>query len=247
MTNADKTQWVERFSLHFRIQHIGLILSVLILVITGIPLWCLRFSTSPWAMGIVDFFGDLETVRTAHRVGAILLMVAFGYHLLYVLIHPRGRRDLIEMLPTTKDFRDFFQNIMYFLGWVKESPQFGRFAYFEKFDYWAAFWGCIIMIGTGLAMWFPDKWSNMLPHAIRSGLLEAVLEAHRDEALLAALALFIWHLYNVHWKPGRFPGTLTWLHGKITLKELEERHPLEAATLTTQVPPRQRAIYDGVQ
>jgi formate dehydrogenase subunit gamma len=86
-----------------------------------------------------------------------LLTFAFAYHLLYVFIHHEGRRDLLLMMPGKKDFQDLYHNVLYFTGKRNKPPQFGRFSYFEKFDYWAAFWGCVIMIGTGLIMLYPHK------------------------------------------------------------------------------------------
>jgi len=214
-----KTTQFKRFNIFFRIQHILMFLSVSTLVITAIPMWCLKYPYSETLTGIIDFFGGLERVRIIHHLAGWTLTFTFFYHLLYVLIHPEGRRDFILMLPKIKDFRDLYHNILYFIGKEKDPPKFGRFSYFEKFDYWAVYWGCIIMCVSGLIMMYPEKFGNKIFYI--------ALEAHYHEAILAALALFIWHMFNVHFKPGKFPGSLTWLHGKITEQEKKNEHPLE--------------------
>jgi cytochrome b subunit of formate dehydrogenase len=136
-----------------------------------------------------------------------------------------------QMLPRKKDFADLYQNLRYFLGKSGNPPRFGRFSYLEKFDYWAVFWGCIIMIGTGIIMLYPQAVAAFLPSNWTNRIFGVAREAHYHEAILAALALFIWHVFNVHFKPGKFPGSMVWWHGKITREEQEREHPLEREEL----------------
>lgn len=218
---------VQRFDIYFRLYHMLLFTSVTILVITAIPLWCSRYPFAAWPAGIIDKFGGLEAVRVVHRGAGFVLIFAFAYHLLYVLLHPAGRRDFLLMLPRKKDFGDLYQNLRYFLGKADDRPRFGRFSYFEKFDYWAAFWGCITMIGTGLIMLYPQEVAAWLPHRLTDKVMRMAREAHYHEAILAALALFTWHVFNVHLRPEKFPGSMVWWHGKITRAEQEREHPLE--------------------
>jgi len=224
-------QWVERFSLHFRVQHIMMFTSVTVLVLTAIPLWSLRSSYHALAAHIVDMFGGMDVVRIWHRTAAVMLMAGAAYHLLYIFIHPIGRRDFLLMLPTGDDFRHLAGNIRYFLRLTDQQPRFGRFTYYEKFDYWAAFWGCAIMIGSGLILWFPDKFLCSLGDNVQLTAYAVALEAHGHEAILAALALYIWHLFNVHLKPGKFPGTMVWWHGRTSAEERNKEHPLEAVEI----------------
>jgi len=227
MDNNNEVKRTKRFNIFFRTQHTLMFVSVTALVITAIPLWCLRYPHSEALTGIIDFFGGLESVRVWHHTAGWILTFAFAYHLLYVFIHPEGRRDFLLMMPGRKDFQDLYHNILYFIGKRNETPQFGRFSYFEKFDYWAAFWGCFIMIGTGLIMLFPQKVTASLPEGWRSAVFDVTLEAHFHEAILAALALFIWHMFNVHFRPEKFPGSLVWFHGNITEEERQKEHLLE--------------------
>jgi cytochrome b subunit of formate dehydrogenase len=218
---------VQRFDRYFRLQHIFMFVSVTILVITAIPLWCSRYPFSELPAGIIDLCGGLESVRVVHHWAGFMLIFAFAFHILYVLVHPTGRRDFLLMLPTKKDFADLDQNVRYFLGKSDNRPRFGRFSYFEKFDYWAVFWGCIIMIGTGFIMLYPQTVAAFLPQTLTNTVFAVAREAHFHEAILAALALFTWHVFNVHFKPGKFPGSMVWWHGKITREEKGKEHPLE--------------------
>jgi len=227
VSNGSPDARVLRFPLHFRIQHILLIISVTLLVLTAIPLWATRYPFAGWPAGVMDRFGGLEAARAVHRGAGLLLIFTFAYHLLYIWIHPDGRRDFLLMLPTKKDFVDLYQNLRYFLGKSENPPRFGRFAYFEKFDYWAVFWGCMIMIGTGIIMLYPQAVAAVLPPTWIKPVFGAAREAHYHEAILAALALFTWHVFNVHFKPGKFPGSMVWWHGRITREEQEKEHPLE--------------------
>lgn len=209
-----------RFNLHFRIQHMVLFTSVIILIITGLPMKFPDFTISKW---IVSLLGGIKISRLIHRVGASMLILFIVYHSFYTVFHSEGRRDWWLLLPRPKDLFDFFQNILYFFGKTDEKPKFDRFSYIEKFDYWAVYWGCLIMIGSGLLLWFEEISLKVFP----KWFIDIAKEAHSDEAVLATLAIVIWHFYNVHFNPSRFPGTLLWLHGRISKEKMKEEHPLE--------------------
>lgn len=223
----EKEEMFLRFNIHFRIQHMILFTSVILLILTGLPM---KFPDFYPSTILVNLFGGIEKTRILHRIAATLLVVFMFYHTLYTIFHREGRRDFILLLPKFKDVQDVLQNIKYFLGLSNEKPRFGRFSYIEKFDYWAVYWGCVIMIGSGALMWFQEISLKFLPKFI----LDAAKEAHSDEALLATLAIVIWHFYNVHFNPDKFPGSLTWFHGKITKEEMIEHHPLEYEEIMSQ-------------
>ena len=216
----EKEEQLQRLPLNIRVQHMFLFTSVIILIVTGLPL---RFAETNWAETIVHLLGGIENSRLIHRIGASGLIGVAIYHVLYTVFSRQGRRDFLLLLPMPRDVLDVFNMIKHFLGVSEERPKFGRFSYIEKFDYWAVYWGCVIMIGTGLALWFQDFSLRYMPKFA----LDITKEVHRDEALLATLAIVIWHFYNVHFNPDKFPGSLAWLTGKITKHEMMEEHPLE--------------------
>lgn len=224
--NPEQQEEFQRFGWQFRIQHIVLFSSVIMLVVTGVPMWLalgepghIKADTAT-----MSAFGDLQVYRDLHKFSGVVLTVVAIYHLLYLAFSREGRREFMALMPMVKDITDVIQNIMFFAFMTNKRPKFGRFTYYEKFDYWAVYWGCVIMIGTGLILWFPAFFGQFMPQWLG---YEMSLAVHADEAILAFLALFVWHFYNVHYKPSKFPGSRTWINGKITREEMLEEHPLE--------------------
>jgi formate dehydrogenase subunit gamma len=209
-----------RFNRNFRFQHMVLFSSVILLVITGMPLKFPNFILSRF---VISFWGGIQNSTIVHRIGAGMLIYFMLHHFVYTILTRDGRRDFLLLIPTLQDARDIAKNIRHFLGKTPEKPYFGRFSYIEKFDYWAVYWGCVIMIGSGLFLWFETDVMRFLPKYA----IDMAHEMHSDEALLATLAIVIWHFYNVHFNPDRFPGTLLWWHGQLTEHEMKEEHPRE--------------------
>ena len=210
----------ERFSMNVRVQHIVLMVSCLILIITGLPL---KFHEARISQIFFDLVGGVQMSTLIHRIGAVGLIAVGAYHLFYLVAFREGRRNFLRLLPTPKDVRDFFQMLRYFLGRIEEKPRFGRFSYVEKFDYWAVYWGMVIMIGSGLILWFLETSLRFLPKFAA----DISREAHSDEGLLATLAIIIWHFYNVHLNPEHFPMNWTFWTGTISEEEMHRHHPLE--------------------
>jgi cytochrome b subunit of formate dehydrogenase len=167
--------------------------------------------------------GGVQMSTLIHRIGAVGLIAVGAYHLLYLLVFRQGRRDFWELLPRPRDARDLLQMLRYFLGKTNDKPRFGRFSYVEKFDYWAVYWGMVIMIGSGLILWFLETSLQYLPKFAA----DIAREAHSDEGLLATLAIIIWHFYNVHLNPENFPMNWTMFTGNISEEEMRRHHPLE--------------------
>lgn len=218
--HPDEGEMFERFNRNFRFQHIVMFTSVILLVITGMPI---KFPDFVLSRYLVALWGGFHNSTIVHRIGAGMLIYFMVHHLFYTVLSRRGRRDFVLLIPTLKDAKDAAQNIRHFLGKNPEKPRFGRFSYIEKFDYWAVYWGCVIMIGSGLFLWFEGIVLKYFPKYV----LDVAHEMHSDEAMLATLAIVIWHFYNVHFNPERFPGTLMWWHGQISEHEMKEEHPLE--------------------
>ncbi len=212
-------EYFQRFSLNVRVQHFILAFGCIILIITGLPI---KFHETWWAELYFKITGGIQISRFFHRIGATLLVIVAIWHTIY-LFTKEGRSEFKELLPRKKDFLDFLINIKYFLGLSKEKPKFGRYSYIEKFDYWAVYWGMVIMIGSGTLMWFHNFFLGVIPKYI----LDIAKEAHSDEALLATLAIVIWHFYNAHLNPEVFPFNPTIFTGKISKERMLHEHPLE--------------------
>jgi cytochrome b subunit of formate dehydrogenase len=211
------------------------------LILTGVPL---KFPKNSISQFIINWFGGPSGARSVHHFFAMGLIFIGIYHLIYSFWSKQGRKDFYELLPSLKDFSDLFNQLKYYLGIGKERVKYGRFSYVEKFDYWAVYWGLIMMIGTGAIMWlFQGKFEPIIfgeielsfgPNIITNTLHAIAREMHSDEALLATLVIIGWHFYNVHLNPHKFPMSKVWLNGKVSKKEMLEEHPLEFEELMKQ-------------
>lgn len=213
-----------RLTVNQRAQHIILMISFFGLVLTGLPV---RYAFWPISSFIVHLLGGFEMRALLHRVAAIILIVVTTYHLVYSFVTPRGRSELIAMIPKVKDGFDALNMILFYLGFKSEKPQFDRFNFIEKFEYLALGWGTVVMVGTGLMLWFEDQAMTFLP----KWALDVAKIIHSYEALLAFLAIIIWHFYHVHFNPEVFPMSKVWLTGMISEHDLRENHPLEYARI----------------
>jgi cytochrome b subunit of formate dehydrogenase len=213
----------QRMAISIRWQHALLLISITLLILTGMPL---RFAQVEWLKSIYFLFGGLAGARIVHRVAAVVLMGTSAWHIVYLLIrwHKAGwKSEALTMWPTRKDIADFITLSKNYLGLSKEEPKYGRYSFKQKMDYLAEYWGVPIMVLSGLVLWFPIYFGNRLPElAISTAII-----AHGYEATLAFLAIVSWHLYNVIFSPDVFPMRLTWLTGTMTRSEMEREHPLE--------------------
>jgi cytochrome b subunit of formate dehydrogenase len=223
------TRTVMRFDIHQRVQHWLMLSGVIILAVTG---WPLRGAGA----GAVDFaqrvessrkflalFGGAHGAGIVHRFGAVLIILSGVYHLVYLSLLAKKRVLPLSMLPLPKDAFDIRDNLLFMLGLKKDRPKFDRFNYLEKFDYWAVFWGIIMMVGSGFVFWFPVTFSRFLP----TWVLTSAQIIHGEEATLAAIFLFVVHFYNVHLKPSIFPMNWAWLNGHTTLEYMKDEHAAE--------------------
>jgi len=210
----------ERLSLNQRVQHWLLITSFVTLMVTGLPL---TSPTSEVSRRVVTFLGGMGARAIIHRTAAIALIVLACYHLLYVLFSRRGYRDFRELTPGIQDGRDVLRMLRFYLGFSTVPARFGRYNFIEKFEYLAVGWGSVVMVGTGTLLWAPGLSLSLVPKWV----MDVALIVHGWEAVLAFLAIIIWHMYNVHFNPSVFPMSRVWLTGRISLHELKENHPLE--------------------
>lgn len=212
---------IERMTLNQRIQHWILLACFTVLVLTGFAL-IYPFSTIADMMGITD-----SVRRIVHRIAGLTLIASGIYHVFYVFIDRGGRSVAAALRPETKDMRDVWTNLRYYLGWSQERPQFGRFNYSEKFEYWALVWGTVIMACTGLMGWFQITVTKILP----GWWIDVALVIHLYEAILATLAILIWHLYQVIFDPDVYPMNWSWWNGRMPLEHYKDEHPLDSKTI----------------
>lgn len=210
---------VIRFNGQELLQHILLTISFLVLAITG---FALRFPDS-WFYQFQVRMGLTEHARgVVHRTAAIVLMLTGIYHVVYVTVTREGRSHLRAMISTLEDLRRLMQNMAYHLGMGTEKPEFDRHDYSEKMEYWALIWGTVIMSATGLVLWFPVQLANYAP----AWIVKVSESIHFYEAILATLAILVWHFFFVILHPEEYPMSLSWLTGKMTRELAQEKYPL---------------------
>lgn len=210
----------ERFPLARRIEHIAMLLSFTILGLTGLPQ---KFANAPISIAFVEFLGGIENLRLIHHYAAVVMMLGTAWHILVFGYLAYVRRTRLSMLPSLQDVKDGWQALMYNLGFSKSFPQMGRYSFEEKMEYWAFVWGAIVMGTTGFMMWNPISTVRFLP----GEAIPAAKAAHGWEAVLAILAIIIWHMYGVHLK--RFNKSM--FTGQMSEEEMLHEHPLELADI----------------
>lgn len=214
-----------RFSLGQRYLHGVVMATFLGLALTGM---ILRFSHAAWAEAFARALGGFSAVLFLHKFSAVLLTFAFLAHLGDVAYRgfAKGQKEIFwgpnSMVPGLKDLKDLYNHIRWFL-WLGPRPRFDRFAYWEKFDYWAVFWGMAIIGISGYAMWFSTFFAKFIP----GSWLNIALLIHGEEALLAVWFIFAIHFFNTHLRPGSFPMDLVIFTGRQTEEEFKEKHPVE--------------------
>jgi formate dehydrogenase gamma subunit len=214
-----------RMTVNERIQHLSLLISFFLLVITG---FMLRFPDAWWVVMIRDLSESAFELRSLlHRIAGVVMAAASIYHLIYVIGTPRGRKLIIDLFPRIQDAKDAVAVLKYNLGMSNIKPRFGRFSYIEKSEYWALVWGNIVMISTGLIMWFDNYFMNLFT---KLGW-DIARTVHYYEAWLAFLAILVWHIYFVIFNPEAYPMNLAWLRGTLSEEEMAEEHPLELEKL----------------
>ncbi|HET7904001.1 MAG TPA: hypothetical protein VFM17_05530 [Candidatus Eisenbacteria bacterium] len=217
----------ERFTRLNRVLHIVMIVSFLSLALSGMTL---KFSYTGWARILARLFGGFEGAGYVHRLGAVLMMITFGTHIVD-LIRRKSRefgswKNLLfgpnSMIFNKRDLNEFIGSIRWFLG-KGPRPQYGRWTYWEKFDYFAVFWGMMVIGSTGLMLWFPEFFTLVLP----GWFLNVATIIHSDEALLATGFIFTVHFFNTHLRPEKFPMDLVVFTGRMPLEEFKEDKPGE--------------------
>jgi formate dehydrogenase gamma subunit len=217
--SADRV-YVVRMSFLFRVQHILLMVSLLVLALTG---FALMYHENRLGQFLITLEGGVINRGIFHRTAAVVLMAQLVYHAFYMLFSKEGKRELDLFFLRKQDFHDFLQALRYNLGMEPEYPRFGKYGYKEKFQYWGATIGILLVSVTGIILWAETFSMKLLPKFV----LDLTLVIHGYQGLLAFVILLFWHLYIVHLHPSVFPMNSAWLTGKVDAEWLREEHPGE--------------------
>jgi cytochrome b subunit of formate dehydrogenase len=210
-----------RMTLQERLQHGLLAASFIVLVVTG---FMLRYPESWWVMGIRNVSAKAFEWRSLiHRIAGVVMLATGAWNVWYMAFTVRGRQIFFDLLPKKRDLFEPFELLRFNIGLRPTRPTFGRFSYIEKVEYWAMIWGSLIMGLTGLILWF-DNTSMAFLTKLGFDISRTV---HFFEAILATLAIIVWHFYFVIFNPDVYPMNLTWLTGWMSEKEMMEEHPEE--------------------
>lgn len=212
---------MQRMSVNQRWQHLVLLTSFIVLVITG---FALKFPNSWFA----EALGMGEHVRSiVHRIAGVALIVAGFYHAFYLVIAPEGHRLIRDIAPRPHDLKDVWTAMLYYLGLSKTKPQFGRFTYGEKAEYWALVWGTALMGLTGVMMWAKVLVGDLFAR----WWVDVATAIHYYEAILATLAIVVWHFYQVFGDPDVYPMNWAWWNGKMPIEQYKHEHALDTESL----------------
>lgn len=227
ISNVAEEKQVLRFTRLNRGLHFFMILSFLNLALSGLTL---KFSYTGWARFLSGLYGGFESAGYLHRFSAVIMVLVFVIHLTDLLKNKRKEAGSFKalifgpnsMLFNRNDLRDFIGSVKWFLG-KGERPEFGRWTYWEKFDYFAVFWGMFVIGSTGFILWFPEFFTQFMP----GFMINVATIIHSDEALLATGFIFTVHFFNTHLRPEKFPMDVCIFTGRVPLEEFKLDRPKE--------------------
>jgi formate dehydrogenase subunit gamma len=220
---------ITRFDIQQVIQHSVLALSFILLVITGFPQKFSSLGISKWW---VTVWGGLNNVQTVHHYAAYVIVAVSLYHLGYIFTNAVLKKHFpVDMIPSFQDAIKLIQEFAYFFGIRKERPEYGRFNWREKFDYWAIFWGMPVMAISGFILLFPKAATSFLP----GWVVPTAFIAHSDEAMLALSWIVFVHIFFNHFTPGVLLNNTTMFNGKVPRQRYSRDHSLEYKRLLSAI------------
>ncbi len=229
--NGNGKMQYQRFTRLNRVLHILMIVSFLSLALTGMTL---KFSYTGWARVLSHMLGGFESAGFIHRFAAVIMFGVFISHITDLFIQKKKENksffgmifDPKGLMFNKKDWQDFVGSMKWFLG-MGERPQYGRWTYWEKFDYFAVFWGIFVIGSTGLSLWMPEFFTRFIP----GWFINVATIIHSDEALLATGFIFTVHFFNTHLRPEKFPMDIVIFSGRMPVEELKLDRPDEYGKL----------------
>ena len=213
----------QRFSLSQRWEHAVLLLSGLVLLLTGLPQ---KYREWPVSQDLLSTPDRVELIRQIHHIAALVLAMEAIYHLWRIISLMSKRKLPGDLLPTWQDVRDAGHMLQYLLFLRSDKPKFGRYNFEQKVTYWFVFFGILIMGVSGFIIWFPIWFTKFLP----GGVVPAAKLAHSTEAVVTAIFVIVWHVYHVHLER----TNLSMFTGRLSEKEMKTFHEKEYERLTGQ-------------
>jgi cytochrome b subunit of formate dehydrogenase len=225
---------IVRMTANQRAQHLVLLTSFFVLVVTG---FALRYPDS-WFAALLGLCEHWRSIL--HRIAGVLLIADGIYHIGYVVFTADGRRLICDLFPRCKDATDAVGTMLYYTGFRAEKPRFGRFNYAEKAEYWALVWGTALMAVTGIMLWAKVPVGN----ALARWWIDAATAVHFYEAILATLAILVWHFYQVFFDPDVYPMNWAWRDGTMSAEHYHEEHELDAEAQAESAPDKANGSPD---
>jgi len=223
-TASAPSAYVVRFTLQQRIEHFITMLVFALLCLTGLPQ---KFFQAGWADTLVAIFGGIDRTRWIHRFCGVVLAISTVVHFANASLTMLSRKVGFTMVPDRKDFEDAILQLRFYLGMTDKHPQYDRYDYKQKFEYWGLVFGNVIMVVTGFVLFFPVQFASLVPGQV----IPAAKVAHSNEGLMAFLVITIWHIFNAHLNPDVFPFDASMFTGKISRERMLHEHPLELARM----------------
>jgi formate dehydrogenase gamma subunit len=214
----ESTELALRMPLWFRIAHWGIMASFPTLVVTG---FALKYPDSWWAKPLLIWEANAGVRGGLHRTAAIVMLAATAFHFFHLAVKKRDRSFVSAMIPKIKDATDMLDVLRHNLGLSKQEPQFSKFNYAEKMEYWAFMWGTVVMALSGFLLWF----NNFALRHFPKWITDAATAVHWYEALLATFSILLWHFYLVIFDPAVYPMDTAWLDGKIPADHYRHTRP----------------------
>ncbi|MEW6702112.1 MAG: cytochrome b/b6 domain-containing protein [Bacteroidota bacterium] len=221
-------KYYERFDAYSRFLHILVIVSFISLAFTGMTI---KFSGIGLFQTLSKMMGGYVVTGFIHRVAAVITFIYFALHIGYLIHKIRTKKSKLtsflhgenSLIPNKRDFTELAATMKWFVG-KGPRPEYGRWTYWEKFDYWAVFWGVAVIGSSGLILWFPEFFTNL---GLPGSFINIATIIHSDEALLAVGFIFTYHFFNTHFRPDKFPMDTVIFTGKVHIDELKEDRPRE--------------------
>jgi cytochrome b subunit of formate dehydrogenase len=213
----------QRFGPVWRVAHLAFALSVMTLILTGMAV---HYAETAWAKAVMDALGGPRVAAIVHRTAATIMLGIFFTHIVYLVFRIDWKSfrwfGPDSLVPSLQDAKDIAAMFKWFFG-AGPRPLFDRWTYWEKFDYWAVFWGMAIIGGSGFMLAVPNLTASVLP----GWIFNVATLVHGEEAILAAVFLFTVHFFNNHFRPDKFPLDIVMFTGAVPLEEFRREHALE--------------------